>query len=150
VSESEFGAGVVVCLVKFSEHVGNEEARRIGKAIRWINAAPLEREKLMEETDPEWVYMLTLDEMAKSSEEMLDRMIITWASGAKDHFYDLDRETAPSSLIDLANLLHELSYIAVDNTFRGEEEWLQVLALWSASAMDLDERLGLQPEWGEW
>ena len=147
---SEFGSGVVVCLVKFSEHIGSTEANYIGKAIRWINAEPMEREKLMEETDHEWQLVLGLDELAKSSEEMLDGLIIVWASGAKDHFYDLDRETAPESLIELADLVFELGTLSVDGDFRGEEEWLRTLALWSAAAMDLDERLGLQPEWGEW
>jgi hypothetical protein len=148
---SEFGAGVVVCLVKLSEHIGNPEARHIGMAIRWINAKPMEREQLMQETDHEWQYVLFLDETAKSSEEMLHQLIFMWAQGASDHMFDLDREVAPQSLCELADLLYELrAPAAVDGELHGEEEWLRMLALWSAAAMDLDEMLNTQPDWGEW
>lgn len=147
---SEFGAGVVVCLVKFSEHIANPEARRIEKAIRWIKSRPIEREKLMEEEDPEWQLVLALDEVATSSEEMLDGLIVTWANGASDHLSELDLDVAPESFRELRELLFELRYPDVGGNFRGEEEWLTMLSLWSTVAMDLDVMLGTKPEWGDW
>lgn len=147
---TEFGSGVVVCLVKFSEHIGDGTARRVGMAIRWINAKPLEREKIMTDPDPEWQFVLYLDEIASSSEEMLSDLIMAWANGASDHLVELDREVAPASLIELADLVIDLRHLAVDGRPHGEEEWLRVLALWSTAALDLDERLDVQPDWGEW
>jgi hypothetical protein len=45
---------------------------------------------------------------------------------------------------------HRRRHLAVDGRPHGEEEWLRVLALWSTAALDLDERLDVQPDWGEW
>lgn len=147
---SEFGEGVIVPLVKFSEHMGDYYTSRIEKAIRWIKAEPSEREDLMEEDDPEWILVLKLDEMASSSEKMLDDMITLWAYGASDHLSNLDRQRAPQSLNDLADLMWELRYPSVDGLLHGEEDWVRALALWSAAAMDLDEMMGVRSDWGDW
>ena len=149
---TEFGSGVIVCLVKFSEHLGNRQAGEVGRMIRWINATPREREQIMEsqEEDAEWKVLLALDEHAESSERLLDELLMNWAHYASDHLVELDREIAPASLCELADLTIDLRHPAVDGGLRGEEEWLRMLALWSEAALDIDERLGATPEWGEW
>lgn len=150
-SASEFGSGVVVPLVKFSEHIGDVSARRVEKAIRWVGTDPMDREKIMANPDPEWTLVLALDEQAASSEKMLDDLISLWAYAASDHLFELDRSKAPESLIELAALMMDLRFPSVDGSLRGEEEWLRMLALWSSAAMDLDEMLGVQrADWGEW
>ena len=148
---TEFGAGVAICLVKFSEHIANQEARRVEKAIKWLNAEPLEREQIMEEEDAEWKLVLAIDDQAPSTEETVEGLLVAWANAASDHLAGLDRESAPESMSELADLMFDLRHPAVDGTYRGEEEWLRVLSLWSAAAMEIDEMLGVeQPDWGEW
>ena len=149
-SESEFGSGVIVPLVKFSEHVGDSNAIRIERVIKWINADPMEREKIMDNPDPEWQAMLAMDERAPSSERMLNDLISMWAYAASDHLQDIDRDKAPESLSKLAELMWEMRSLSIDGKLRGEEDWLHVLALWSEAAMDLDEMIGVRPDWGEW
>ena len=130
--------------------MGDFYTGRIEKAIKWIKAEPLEREKLMDEQDPEWQLVLKLDELAPSSEKMLDDQITLWAYIASDHLSELDRSKAPESLSKLADLMWEMRYPSVDGLRRSEEDWVRVLALWSEAAMDLDEMLGVQPDWGSW
>ena len=148
---SEFGSGVVVCLVKLSEHMGDSYTQHIERAIKWQKAAPIEREKMLRDDDPGWQRVLKLDAAAPSTEKMLNDMIRRWCHAAGDHVVELDRQKAPDSLSKLADLLWELRYDARDESeWVGEEEWLQILALWSEAAMDIDERLGVRPDWGTW
>lgn len=147
---TEFGSGIVVPLVKFSEHISDKSARWVGLAIRWINAAPLEREKIMEDPGHDWSLILVLDENAASSEQMLDDLIVQWAYPASDHLFNIDREKAPESMGELIELMMELRMPSVDGSLRGEDEWLRMLSLWSTVAMDIDEMLGARPDWGEW
>jgi hypothetical protein len=147
---TEFGAGVVVPLVKFSEHMGTSYCGRIEKAIKWIKAEPIEREKIMQEDDVEWQIVLMMDEKAQTSEHMLESMLQMWAYGAADHLMQVDKGHAPESLNNLIDLMMDLRMPDDYGRLRGEEEWLRVLSLWSEAAMDLDEMIGVRPDWGDW
>jgi len=151
-SESEFGSGVIVPLVKFSEHIGDRWAWYIERQIKWMNADPHEREKIMDraKNDHVWFEVLALDEAAASSERALDKHIQTWVFAASDHFQDLDRSKSPESLSKLSEVLWEIRSGSVDGELRGEADWLRILSLWSEAAMDLDEMLGVRPDWGTW
>lgn len=148
---SEFGSGVVVCLVKLSEHMGDIYTRHIERGIKWHKATPFEREEMLRKDDHDWQLVLALDEAAPSTERMLNDLIRRWAHGAGGHLAELDQQKSPDSLKKLAELLWELRYDARDESeYAGEEEWLRILALWSEAAMDLDERLGVRCDWGSW
>lgn len=146
---SEFGRGVVVPLVKFSEHLGDHWARDIERAIHWVKADPTERERILTANEEHWQTVLRLDAAAESPEHMLSGLIMMWAQGASDHLSEIEEDKAPKSLTELASLMFKLRYTRFHDLV-GEEEWVKLLALWSAAAMDIDEMLGAQPDWGDW
>lgn len=103
---SEFGSGIVVCLAKFSEHLGMQ---------RYRNSVDLE----------------------------------LWMNGASDHFYDLDRQRAPKSLIQLADLTLEIGHGFTGKNYT-EKDYQQILKLWKKSCIAIDKKLNTNPDWGRW
>lgn len=148
---SEFGSGIVVPLVKFTEHLTDRRAAKVERAIKWVKADPSERERILGSNEPEWTEFLILEERADSPEALLDEMMMMWAQGASDHLSDLS-DRAPESLQNLATKMFELRrhMPGYDEGHLTEEDWVTVLALWSAAAMDIDEILGVKSDWGEW
>lgn len=111
-SRSEFGAGLVVCLVKFSEHLANWAAQRYMDAAWWAKLTPGERDAQAREA-AKYPFGDAARRLAHAksvffdeapSEERLSRALAMWANGASDHFYDLDEEKAPPPLGALASL----------------------------------------------
>ena len=111
---SEFGAGIVVCLAKFSEHLSPEAFERWKKAsIDFSDALELQM------------------------------------NGASDHFYDLDRNKSPPSLIKLADLTLEIGHDSVNKEWT-KKDLFRIRNLWQKSCEELDLQLGTKPDWGEW
>lgn len=71
---SEFGAGIVVCLAKFSQHLDIQSPRH-----------PLNNDY-------------------RRSPENISSLIVNWMNAASDHLYDIDEDKAPDSLKELARL----------------------------------------------
>lgn len=122
--ESEFGAGIVVCLAKFSEHL-------------WSPRDPSRaRETPLPHTQREDPAMVLSDEI-----EM-------WANGASDHFYDLD-ERAPKPLKELAALTLQMGH-----SFTGKQwtnaDMERVRELWRESCLAVDAMLEVEADWGKW
>jgi len=135
--QSEFGAGIVVCLAKFSEHLWNEwdpTMRRDGRADRLLETEIDIAKKVYPEDDPE----------ARAFSSLVER----WANGASDHFYDLD-EKAPPALKELASLT-----LGMGHGFTGrlwtEEDVDRIRALWKQACLEVDGMLGVKSDWGQW
>lgn len=166
---SEFGAGVVVCLVKFSEHLAGGatvfDERQIWEYANWLEMTDDEREAKKREAV---VYPLgDASELVKKMRSIenvyeknggpigaISRLIEMWMNGASDHFYDLDRSKAPESLIELADLTLEIGH-GFGLGPQGRTSWTmedvkRIRELWKKSCIAVDEMLGTKPEWGDW
>lgn len=173
--QSEFGAGLVVCLAKFSEHLSTDRDGRIYTYARWLKMGERERQSEREEAakypsgdaarrlqriaafrfDEEGFYRYpALSAGCSSPEEYaISQAIHMWANAAGDHFFDLDRERAPEPLIELADLMIRLRNRHL--TDAQEEPFTlehldRVRELWKQSCIALDRILGTVPNWGEW
>jgi hypothetical protein len=118
---SEFGSGVVVCLAKFSQHLDNIHR-----------------------------FKETYTSIGKDETSVLYDAITMAMNGASDHFYDLDRDKAPESLIKLADLTLEIGH-----GFRGGVVYTQdtvdeIFKLWEESCLAVDKMLGVDGDWGTW
>lgn len=122
-SSSEFGAGIVVCLAKFSEHLWNGQDPSMNKDIVDI-----------------WV---SEDEGAAYS-----RAVELWANGASDHFYDLD-EKAPAPLKELASLTLKMGHGFTGQKWT-KADMDRVRELWRESCLAVDRMLEVEPDWGQW
>jgi hypothetical protein len=145
---SEFGAGVVVPLVKMTEHLQDHWALKLRAAFRWKALEPSERLKLMEgELDPEFADVIALTRIM-DIDQHITVMASIWANGASDHLLDLDLQKAPQSLKTLRDILLKMRYMKDDEEFN-ENHWNQIKDLWKEAAMDIDEAIGTVPIWGE-
>jgi hypothetical protein len=148
--QSEFGAGLVVCLVKFSEHLNDRHYQRIWDYVQWLKNP---QGRSPQAFDEEWWYRDSGRNRGDNPQEYaLHQTIHMWANAAADHFYDLDEDRAPVPLRELASLMMELRNDHLTDTPRlfTLADLDRVRELWRESCLALDEALGTKPNWGEW
>lgn len=161
---SEFGAGLVVPLVKFTEHLGNGASvfseGQIYRYAEWVEMPREEKNRIMSEAVkyPHGDSATLLREMEsieltkdiwKTPEKHISHLIEMWANGASDHFADLDREKAPACLCELADLTWAMGHGFTDRIWT-LDDLKHMRKLWKESCIALDEMLGTKPDWGQW
>jgi hypothetical protein len=112
---SEFGKGIVICLIKFSEHFERDTLAEVclidrlkdkyNPLTKKIELSPLEKYDSETLRNVELVNIIYLK--TKSFEECISHMIELWASGASDHLYDIK---CPDNWIDGTSELGALIY----------------------------------------
>lgn len=154
---SMFGSGLVVCLAKFAQHMEGIFWQNCYFASFWMNMDAEARQKLeMEAAQFRYgdsarrlaavksVFIMNDGDEAKA----LAHAIESCMNCASDHFYDLDREKAPLSLIELADLT-----LRMGHGFTGYpwtiEDLDRCYGLFKQSCLELDRMLGICPDWGE-
>lgn len=158
--QSEFGAGVIVCIVKFSEHLWTNRESVVWE-LGWLKRGKRKEADLSTEAKHQldfarrwWRDYPQYRNGGQDTilDDAIHKQIETWASGASDHFADLDEEHAPTSLVELGNLMFRLRNGFMDEPERRctLEDLERVKELWQQAAMDLDRALGVVPNWGEW
>ena len=160
---TEFGSGVVVPLAKFSEHLQNESENRVWSAIRWTKMSEDEKSKTRQEatiyprgdaarqlSDVTVVLGSVESSLGWTEEKAISQWIVVWMNGASDHFYDLDREKAPQSLIELADLCLEIGHGFDHGKTWDESTMKQIRDLWKKSCLEVDKLLDVNGDWGEW
>lgn len=156
--KSEFGKGLVICLVKFAEHFENSYALRIAN-VHWKyfgkgkgtditkygrdlqdNIAMFEKIELKVHKDPK---------------KALSSMIEMWANGASDHLYEIEipkgteKTQGAKKVKKLQHLALEMGHGFIGKTYT-YEDFKKLQALTREIAMCLDNALGLKPDLGEW
>jgi hypothetical protein len=143
---SEFGSGLVVPLVKFSEHVVKGPwLTEVELAIQWQKMTPQEREAIQAYEGERWeVIMHRIDR--EDIEVVVAEYMALWANGAFDHLVEIEQSMAPQSLLDLTQMVKELRYM---DRAGNAEDWAEIKRMWRQSALDLDEYLGVEADWGD-
>lgn len=149
---SEFGRGLVVCLVKFSEHLSSKWAQAVAAHIYWQELDDEHRAKALAEARKfpvgDMAQRLSLLKIGEWSEHPLSECLRMWANGASDHFYELDA-SASKPLKELAALTLRMGH-GFDGTVWTVEDWQRMWKLWQEATLELDRRLGITPDWGQW
>lgn len=159
---SEFGSGVVVCLVKFSEHLNNSMFERASVALWYLHASNDRREADMIEAaryprgDAARRQGL-INSVVLGREELTDEMAVSaftlWANGASDHFYDLQRDVAPQKLCELADFMLDLGHgdgLMGSWPLSAQETYDNIWRLWKEATLETDKAYTATPDWGEW
>jgi hypothetical protein len=139
--KSEFGRGLVVCLVKFAEHFENDGCAAI------YDAENKKRNILKKETE----------------EETVSHMIELWARGASDHLYEIQTPESwtyhPTELtILITSKLKELQEkgLAMRSSYNTSTLWKKedvnyLFKLTKEIAILLDKQLGIyNADLGQW
>jgi hypothetical protein len=145
---SQYGSGVVVCLLKFSEHLNDRWAGELKQALNWQNMNPRHREAELLTQPEKWEKL-----MARLDHEDIEKVVnwcaTIWAQGASDHLAALDMSKAPANLIELRTRLMKMRWSEFETFTR--EDWQEIRQLYKEAAMDIDEHIiGTEPEWGDW
>ena len=141
-SKSDFGKGLVACLILFAQHIGKLEE------MWWIVADYEENKRLPEE----WEMSL---EIWKTFDNLLSSRIVTWANGATDHLYEIEVPKG-KEWSAIRKKIKELQDVGIQmgHGFTGQiytlEDVDKLIKLANGIAIDIDKKIGLNPDIGEW
>ena len=158
VPKSEFGRGLVICLMKFSEHSSNDMARQIYDVHSFYNDLKGDEVKLKDQSAR---FQINVDSFKGSIkiygtvEKALASLIEMWASGASDHLYDIE---VPDQWKDsyLARKVSDLQHFGLEigHGFTGKawmfKDFQTLMSLTKEIAQEIDLLLGIEDsDWGE-
>jgi hypothetical protein len=166
--ESEFGRGLVVCLVKFAEHFNNDMAKQITDIELYLSKNEDDR-KLMRSFKPpsnlnygkrlhDNIRFL-IDKMVPihgSIEKTHSRNIELWANGASDHLYEMmvpqrwKGTEIEAKVKELTDLGLKIGHGFTESIWTGEH-YRKLWELTKDIAILIDQNIGLkrQVDWGE-
>ena len=166
-NKSEFGKGLVINLVKFTEHFSNDTIMRINNIRFYQSKSEKEKELIMAENPlPKYDYGKKLRDDIKiffsceyqvygNWREAISSMIGLWANGATDHLYEI--KTPEDKGWDKIRLLVEKLQskgLAMGHGFTNKiyeyKDVLELQKLIKKISILIDEKLGLEADWGEW
>ena len=167
--KSEFGKGLVICLVKFTNHFSNDLAKTIKDLILYQSANETKRKEMLQLNPPVEsnygknfhdrirFYILQMMPIHNNNlEELISHEITLWANGATDHLYEIEVpegkdwnkiRTKVKELQDKGLTMGHSFNNKKIYTFKDMEE-LQELTL--QIALLIDKKIGLMPDRGEW
>lgn len=126
---SEYGKGLVICLVKFAEHF-----MKLHSKIELYKRMNKKNPKLFEESDA----------------------ISMWANEASDHLYEIEvpKHEGWESIIEKVGLLKdkglEMRHGFIKEKNYTKEDAQELMNLTREIALMIDTKLGLSPDIGEW
>jgi len=140
-SESEFGKGLVICLVKFAEHFGRwPEFKETYKQLREKNKLEIALQKLQNQPG-----MFSESEVVK-----------IFFNGASDHLYEIEvpkewkNTKIGKKVSELKNLCLDIGHDFYHNEKYSEADVFKAYDLCREIALLIDKKIGLDPELGKW
>ena len=167
--KSEFGKGLVINLVKFSEHFNYRGGylSQIKSILLYLEKNKEERELIISDNPPPNLdYGKDIKEEIKmflkcylsvfgSYEEAISQLIILWANGATDHLYDIEVPEGKewNKIRKLVNELQKKG-LAMGHGFTNKiyiyDDVLELWELVKKICILIDKKIGLIPDWGKW
>jgi hypothetical protein len=153
--ESEFGKGLIVCLVKFSEHLMNSQMQRIGSVEHWLkNKDRQDRYGSDYNSDIEQFKRVEL-KIYGEYKKAFSKLIESWANGATDHLYDMQVPTEWENT-ELAKKVAELKDLGLTmghsftETLWDIEDIKKLRRIVTEISLELDKRIGIKDgDWGQ-
>jgi len=167
--KSEFGKGLVICLVKFTNHFSNDLAKTIRDLVMYQNANETKRKEMLQDEPPSHsnygkdfhdrirFYINKIMPIHNNSlEKLISYEIELWVNGATDHLYEIEVpegkdwnkiRTKVKELQDKGLTMGHSFNDKKTYTIKDMEE-LQKLTI--QIALLIDKKIGLKPDEGEW
>ena len=138
---SEFGKGLVICLVKFAEHFERDGPTGVHRLIQgyWTDF----HKKCCNE-----VYN-------GDKEKYISHQIELWANGASDHLYEIrvpegkEWNTIRKKVKKLQQKGLEIGHGFTSKKWT-KEDFLELIQLTREIALMIDRKIGLKPDIGKW
>ncbi|MCK9370438.1 hypothetical protein M0R04_11060 [Candidatus Dojkabacteria bacterium] len=136
--ESDFGKGLVICLVKFAEHFERDDIFRL------LNGDLNEQQKV-----------ICKDVYNNDKEKYISHSIELWANGASDHLYQIEVPKG-KEWNEIRALVKELHHkgLEIGHGFTNKtwtyKDLSELVRLTHNIALLIDKKLGLKAERGIW
>ncbi len=148
--KSDFGRGLIICLVKFAEHFMSRQIDDISMIANWIK-----HPKNINRCEPfykDWEFGV---KNWGSKKGYLSSKITLWANGATDHLYEIE---APEikGWEKIRTKVNKLKTIGLrmghgfDDYIWNIDELYELKKLTREIALMIDRKIGLNPDIGEW
>jgi len=167
--KSEFGKGLVINLVKFSEHFNYKGGylRQIKSVLFYLEKNKEERDLMISDDPPPnldygkeikeeiKMFLICYLKIWKSYEKAISQLITLWANGATDHLYEIEVPEG-KEWNKIRKLVSELQNKGLDMGHGFKDKiyvYDDVLELWELVkkiCILIDKKIGLKPNWGEW
>jgi len=141
-NKSEFGKGLITCLNYFAQHIGELNDM-------WMIEVEYEQNKRLPK---DWESSL---EIYHTFERLLNSRITIWASGASDHLYEIEVPKGKEwALIRKKVKQLQDDGLQMGHGFTGKIYTLKdvdnLIKLTNEIAIEIDKKIGLQPDIGAW
>jgi len=167
--KSEFGKGLIVNLVKFSEHFDCKGGylNQIRNILLYLEKNKTERHLMISDNPPpELTYEKGTKEDIKmfincylkvheSYKKAISHLITLWSNGATDHLYEIEVPEG-KEWNKIRKLVAELKDkgLSMGHGFNDKiyvyDDVLELWELVKKICILIDKRIGLKPDWGEW
>ena len=168
--QSEFGKGLVVCLVKFYEHFGTEQLSKIYFNRNCLRKSKEDQEKIRSGNPPGNLdygrdrnegfdfWMSKMVPIHGSVESTLSSDVTLWANGASDHLYEI-KTPKGNDWKEIRKIVKQLKEKGLN---MGHGDGLMGSKIYSLEDVDelrnlteealviIDKKLGLKANWGKW
>ena len=167
--KSEFGRGLVLCLVKFAEHIDQHNGKYLSIYHKWITQTP-ENRKLMltnnppSELDYGFPYMKLLKVFVEIADNIFDgdyekalsHEIELFMNASSDHLYDIevpkgkDWDKIRAMIKKLQKKGLHMGHGFDKKAKYTMEDYLELFQLNREIALKIDKKLGIKAEMGQW
>jgi hypothetical protein len=164
---SEFGKGLVICLVKFAEHFENPMIKRYHNSRYFYDKLGGDKAKLQHysrdlRNDVDYFERYEMAVMRKCHTEYtedqaiqtgLSNMLEWWANGATDHLYEIEvpeawkRRKLGKKVKELQDLGLEIGHGFTGKTWESGH-WKKMFQLTREIYLLVDKEIGLEPDEG--
>lgn len=165
--KSEFGKGLVICLVKFAEHFENDMYNKIMSYNMFLKKSKEDIEKVRSTTPPpnldygyinkqfDW-WLDKIVPICGNPEKALSKEIELWLSGASDHLYEIECpegkewDEIRNEVIKLQNKGLEIGHGFMLDKIWKFEDINELENLTEEISLMIDKKIGLNPDIGNY
>ncbi len=166
--KSEFGKGLVICLVKFAQHRTQHNADSFGIFDKWIKQNPENRKLMLSPSPPDnlnygFPHMQRLKHFVEIAdkiyegdyEKYLSKEIETFMNGASDHLYEIEvpKDKRWDKVRKMVEKLRKKA-LHMGHGFEEKKKWTlkdveDLFELINKISVEIDKNLGLKAEIGQ-
>ncbi len=163
--KSEFGKGLVICLVKFSEHFENSKFQNVRQYARFLEFTEEQQNKIRSSTPPD---NLNYGSVNKSFDWWMNKIVPIWGtpektlsheieicfSGASDHLYGIEvpKDTSWDNIRKEIKRLQNKG-LEMGHGFHNKRMWKiedmnELVDSTRKISLMIDKKIGLKPQEG--
>ena len=167
--KSEFGKGLVICLVKFANHFSNRNTEKIYDLKLYYDSNKEKRKEMLKENPKsscnygkrfhENIRFYIQDMLPIHNgnlEDLISHEITLWANGATDHLYEIEVPNGKSwneirtKVKELKDKGLQMGHGFVENKIYTFDDMKELKDLTFEICLLIDKKLGLKADIGEW